>query len=146
MDHNVYRTRHTRNALPDPVKVSSAPSPVVAVASLLFKGSVLTAKSGHNHPKKIPSIIAPLLFSTLVVGIAGHGDRKSLGKIGLKTTVYIPNTHYNGKNLWLIKAMNLNRGLAIKIIDSIESCENTIRYFYQGGIYKSLLYSEKMKD
>ena len=67
-------------------------------------------------------------------------------KIGLKTTVYIPNTHYNGKNLWLIKAMNLNRGLAIKIIDSIESCENTIRYFYQGGIYKSVLYSEKMKD
>lgn len=44
MDHNVYRTRHTRKALPDPVKVSSAPSPVVAVASLLFKGSVLTAR------------------------------------------------------------------------------------------------------
>lgn len=31
-------------ALPDPVKVSSAPSPVVAVVSLLFKGSVLTAR------------------------------------------------------------------------------------------------------
>ena len=36
----------------------------------------------------VKMIIAPLLFSTLVVGIAGHGDIKSLGKIGLKTLVY----------------------------------------------------------
>lgn len=36
----------------------------------------------------VKMIIAPLLFSTLVVGIAGHGDIKSLGKIGLKTIVY----------------------------------------------------------
>lgn len=38
--------------------------------------------------KMIKMIIAPLIFSTLVVGIAGHGDVKSLGKIGLKTIVY----------------------------------------------------------
>lgn len=36
----------------------------------------------------VKMIIAPLLFSTLVVGIAGHGDIKSIGKIGLKTLVY----------------------------------------------------------
>ena len=36
----------------------------------------------------VKMIIAPLIFSTLVVGIAGHGDIKSLGKIGLKTLVY----------------------------------------------------------
>ena len=73
-------------------------------------------------------------------------DNDSDSKVGLKTTLYIPKNHYNGKNLWLIKAMNLNRGLAIKIIDSIESCENTIRYFYQGGIYKSVVDSEKKRD
>ena len=67
-------------------------------------------------------------------------------KIGLRTTIYIPNTHYDGKNFWLIKAMNLNRGLAIKIIDSIEACENIIRNFYQGGIFKSALDTEKMKE
>lgn len=33
-------------------------------------------------------IIAPLLFATLVVGISGHDDAKSLGKIGLKTIIY----------------------------------------------------------
>lgn len=36
--------RHELKALPDPVKVSSAPSPVVVVVSLLCKGSVLTAR------------------------------------------------------------------------------------------------------
>ena len=73
-------------------------------------------------------------------------DGDSDNKIGQKTNLYIPKNHYNGKNLWLIKAMNLNRGLAIKIIDSIESCENTIRYFYQGGVFKSVVDSEKMKE
>lgn len=33
-------------------------------------------------------IIAPLLFATLVVGIAGHGDGKSLGRLGIKTVAY----------------------------------------------------------
>lgn len=38
--------------------------------------------------KMVKMIIAPLIFATLVVGIAGHGDVKSLGKIGLKTIIY----------------------------------------------------------
>ena len=36
----------------------------------------------------VKMIIAPLLFATLVVGIAGHGDVKQLSKIGIKTLVY----------------------------------------------------------
>ena len=32
--------------------------------------------------------LVPLIFATLTVGIAGHGDVKNLGKIGLKTIVY----------------------------------------------------------
>ena len=38
--------------------------------------------------KMVKMIIAPLIFATLVVGIAGHGDVKNLGKIGLKTIIY----------------------------------------------------------
>jgi len=38
--------------------------------------------------KMVKMIIAPLLFATLVVGIAGHGDIKSIGKVGIKTLVY----------------------------------------------------------
>lgn len=36
----------------------------------------------------VKMIIAPLLFATLVIGIAGHGDIKCLGKIGIKTILY----------------------------------------------------------
>ena len=38
--------------------------------------------------RMVKMIIAPLIFATLVIGIAGHGDIKNLGKIGLKTIVY----------------------------------------------------------
>ncbi len=36
----------------------------------------------------IKSIVAPLIFSTLVVGIAGHGDLKQVGRMGVKAIVY----------------------------------------------------------
>ena len=38
--------------------------------------------------RMIKMIIAPLLFSTLVVGIAGTGDMKAMGRIGLKALIY----------------------------------------------------------
>ena len=38
--------------------------------------------------RMVKMIIAPLIFATLVVGIAGHGDVKHLGKIGFKTILY----------------------------------------------------------
>jgi proton glutamate symport protein len=36
----------------------------------------------------IKSIIAPLIFATLVVGIAGHGNLKQVGRMGLKSIIY----------------------------------------------------------
>ena len=38
--------------------------------------------------RMVKMIIAPLLFATLVVGIASHADIKSLGRLGVKTLVY----------------------------------------------------------
>jgi proton glutamate symport protein len=38
--------------------------------------------------KLIKSIVAPLILATLVVGIAGHGDIKSVGRMGVKAIVY----------------------------------------------------------
>jgi proton glutamate symport protein len=38
--------------------------------------------------RMIKMIIAPLLFSTLVVGIAGAGDLRAMGRIGLKSIIY----------------------------------------------------------
>src|SRR5258706_4364776 len=36
----------------------------------------------------IKTIIAPLLFATLVVGIAGHSNLRQVGRMGLKSLVY----------------------------------------------------------
>src|ERR1700704_6489129 len=36
----------------------------------------------------IKAIIAPLIFSTLVIGIAGTGDITQVGRIGIKSLVY----------------------------------------------------------
>jgi len=38
--------------------------------------------------KLIKTIIAPLLFATLVVGIAGHASLKQVGRMGLKSLLY----------------------------------------------------------
>jgi proton glutamate symport protein len=42
----------------------------------------------HVFLRLIRSIIAPLLFATLVQGIAGSGDLKQMGRIGLKAILY----------------------------------------------------------
>lgn len=36
----------------------------------------------------IKTLVAPLLFATLVVGIAGHSNLKQVGRIGLKSIIY----------------------------------------------------------
>ena len=36
----------------------------------------------------IKTIVAPLILATLVVGIAGHGDLKGVGRMGIKTLAY----------------------------------------------------------
>lgn len=38
--------------------------------------------------KMVKTIIAPILFSTLVVGIAGHSDLKQVGRMGWKSILY----------------------------------------------------------
>ncbi len=38
--------------------------------------------------KLIKCVIAPLLFGTLVVGIAGHSDMKQVGRMGVKALIY----------------------------------------------------------
>jgi proton glutamate symport protein len=36
----------------------------------------------------IKTIVAPLILATLVTGIAGHGDLKSVGRMGIKSLIY----------------------------------------------------------
>ncbi len=63
---------------------------------------VMGAEFGHDFPsiavhlnifskiflRMVKTIIAPLLFATLVVGIAGHSNLKQVGRMGWKSLVY----------------------------------------------------------
>lgn len=68
----------------------------------IFVAMFLGAELGHGFPafaihlrllaqiflRLIKVIIAPLIFATLVSGIAGHSDSKKVGRMGLKSIVY----------------------------------------------------------
>lgn len=60
----------------------------IAVGWLFPAFAVKTHVLAEVFLRMVKMIIAPLLFATLVVGIAGHGDAKSLGRLGVKTIVY----------------------------------------------------------
>ena len=63
---------------------------------------LLGAELGNDYPtvavnmkvlsdiflRLVKTIIAPLVFATLVVGIAGHADLKQVGRMGIKALVY----------------------------------------------------------
>jgi proton glutamate symport protein len=68
----------------------------------IFAGMLAGAELGHDLGKSaadlqvlsaiflrlIKTIIAPLIFSTLVVGIAGHSNLKQVGRMGIKALLY----------------------------------------------------------
>ncbi|HSP15367.1 MAG TPA: cation:dicarboxylase symporter family transporter [Thermoanaerobaculia bacterium] len=76
--------------------------PKVSLTSKIFIGLILGILLGWLKPdwgiavrplsilflNMIKSVIAPLIFATLVIGIAGTGDIRQVGRIGLKALVY----------------------------------------------------------
>ena len=67
--------------------------------------------------RMIKMIIAPLLFATLVVGIAGTGDLRSMGRIGIKAIVYFEaaTTIALFLGLFLVNTFKPGAGLAMPI-------------------------------
>ncbi len=73
-----------------------------SLTTWILVSMVAGATFGHDFPQTaiqlrilsqifirlIRTIIAPLLFATLVVGIAGHGNLKQVGRMGVKALVY----------------------------------------------------------
>ena len=68
----------------------------------IFIAMLLGAEIGHDFPnfathlrvlaliflRLIKTIIAPLLFGTLVVGIAGHSNLRQVGRLGLRSIIF----------------------------------------------------------
>jgi proton glutamate symport protein len=54
-------------------------APAVAISLRFFSDIFL---------RLIKTIVAPLILSTLITGIAGHGDLKSVGRMGIKSLIF----------------------------------------------------------
>ncbi len=68
----------------------------------------------------IKTIVAPLILATLVVGIAGHGDLKGVGRIGIKALIYFEVVTTLALVIGLL-AINISKagvGLAIPVAQS----------------------------
>ena len=73
-----------------------------SLTTWIFVAMLLGAEIGHDFPafavnlrllaqiflRLIKVIVAPLIFATLVSGIAGHSDLKKVGRMGVKAIVY----------------------------------------------------------
>ncbi len=102
-----------------------------SLTTQIFIGLVLGIAVGYLWPaagvavkpladiflRMIKMIIAPLLFSTLVVGIAGTGDLKTMGRIGLKAIIYfeVATTIALFLGLGLVNIFQPGAGLSIPI-------------------------------
>jgi proton glutamate symport protein len=73
-----------------------------SLTAWIIAGMLLGAEIGRDFPvaaqnlqvlsaiflRLIKTIVAPLIFGTLVVGIAGHADLKQVGRMGVKALIY----------------------------------------------------------
>jgi proton glutamate symport protein len=72
----------------------------------------------------IKMLIAPLLFSTLVVGIAGTGGHKNLGRLGFKTILYFEIVTTLALIIGLVIANTLQPGVGFNIdLTSIDTSD-----------------------
>src|SRR5579863_10545082 len=75
----------------------------------------------------IKVIVAPLIFGTLVTGIAGHGNLRSVGRIGVKSLIYFEIVTTLALFLG-VAAINISRageGLAISQTTGVAPLQNT---------------------
>ena len=104
----------------------------IALVAGVIVGWVAPDFAVQMHPlaaiflRMVKMIIAPLLFATLVVGIAGHGDPKSLGRIGVKTIIYFELVTTIALFLGLGIANALNPGAGVNISNANMSQLNSI--------------------
>jgi Na+/H+-dicarboxylate symporter len=73
-----------------------------SLTAWIIAGMLIGAEIGYDWPnaaknlqvlssiflRLIKTIVAPLIFGTLVVGIAGHADLKQVGRMGVKALIY----------------------------------------------------------
>ncbi|HTI90731.1 MAG TPA: dicarboxylate/amino acid:cation symporter [Puia sp.] len=100
----------------------------------------------------IKMIIAPLVFSTLVVGIAKLGDIKAVGRIGGKTLLWFMGATLLSLSLGLIVMSNLSLGTELNLpmppagastgLESTISFKTFITHIFPKSIFEALANNE----
>jgi proton glutamate symport protein len=126
---------------------------------------VIGALIGHEFPvigqnmrvlsqvflKMIKTIIAPILFSTLVVGIAGHSNLKQVGRMGWKSILYFEIVTTFALFIGLF-AINISKaGVGIKMPPDVhetlpdvqqQTWQDIILHVFPENIAKSIYHAE----
>lgn len=135
---------------------------------------IVGAEFGHDLPqigvkmqvvsmiflRLIKTIIAPLLFATLVVGIAGHSNLKQVGRMGWKSLVYFEVVSTFALFIGLF-AINLSKaGIGVDVPDEVHQAdapkveavsgrdlilhifpENIAKSIYEGQVLQIVIFS-----
>ena len=135
---------------------------------------LLGAEFGHDFPSvaihlnlfskiflnMVKTIIAPLLFATLVVGIAGHSNLRQVGRMGWKSLVYFEIVSTIALFIGLL-AINLSKaGIGVQIPEAINQSgiptvksqtfeevilhifpENIAKAIYEGQVLQIVVFS-----
>jgi proton glutamate symport protein len=127
----------------------------------IFISMVIGAEVGHDWPhfavslrvlgqvflRMIRTIVAPLLFGTLVVGIAGHSNLRQVGRMAVKALIYFELVTTVALFIGLA-AINLSRaGVGVKIPSDThaeqlnvpsQSASDVIQHIFPENIAKSV--------
>jgi proton glutamate symport protein len=139
-----------------------------SLTTWILVSMVVGAEIGHDWPaiavnmrtlsliflRMIKTIIAPLLFSTLVVGIAGHASLKAVGRMGIKALIYFEVITTIALFIGLA-AINISRaGVGVKLPESAkvekltaakQSASDVILHVFPENLAKSVVEGEVLQ-
>lgn len=91
---------------------------------------------GKIFLRLIKSLVAPLIFGTLVVGIAGHSNLKQVGRIGLKSILYFEIVTTIALFIGLL-AINVSQaGVGVKVEARAQDKEKSLELLAQKAEHK----------
>ena len=89
----------------------------------------------------IKSIIAPLVFSTIVVGIAGAGDLRKVGRMGLKAIVYFEIATTAALFIGLAVVNFTKPGVGVTLVAGPNEVVNTIAHTHPKTLLETVVHA-----
>jgi proton glutamate symport protein len=116
----------------------------------IFSSMIIGAEVGMDFPafalemerfgkiflRLIKSLVAPLIFGTLVVGIAGHSNLKQVGRIGLKSILYFEIVTTIALFIGLLAINVTQAGVGVKVEARAQDKEKSIELLAQKAEHK----------